>query len=113
MHQVWREKWPVKVRIPLELIGGPLTGNKVSVAKVARAKRWANEDEPNRELMLYEPYYIYQWILAEWAKEHKAGTGRVKLLKKDKAYGLEYDCTHVAPPEEPIFQGEAADLPLE
>jgi len=113
MHPVWREKWPVKVRIPLEIIGGPLTGNKVSIAKVTRAKRWANENEPHRELMLYEPYYIYQWILAEWSKEHKAGTGRVKLLKKDNAYGLEYDCTHVAPPEEPIFQGEAADLPLE
>ncbi|HAE38075.1 MAG TPA: hypothetical protein DCG57_05475 [Candidatus Riflebacteria bacterium] len=113
MHPVWREKWPIKVRIPLELIGGPLTGNKVPIAKVAKAKRWANENEPHRELMLYEPYYIFQWIKAEWAKEHKAGTGRVKLLKKGKAYGLEYDCTHVAPPDEPMFQGEATDLPVE
>jgi len=113
MHPVWREKWPVKVRIPLEVIGGPLTGNKVSVTKVARAKRWANENEPHRELVLYEPYYIYQWVKAEWTKEFNANTGRVKLLKKDNAYGLEYDCTHVAPPDEPMFQGEAADLPLE
>ncbi len=113
MHPVWREKWPVKVRIPLELIGGPITGNKVSPWKIVRAKRWAKEDEPHKELMLYEPFYIVEWIKAEWAKEFKAKTGRVKLLKRGKAYGLEYDCTHVMPPEAPIFEGEAANIPIE
>lgn len=110
MHPVWREKWPVSVRIPLELIGGPLTGNKVSPWKIVKASRWAKESEPHRVLKLYEPFYIYEWILAEWRKESAAKTGRVKLLKRDKAYGLEYDCTHVAPPDEPIFQGKAAEI---
>ena len=110
MHPVWREKWPVTVRIPTELIGGPSTGNKVSIWKLTRATRWAKESEPHRVLSLYEPYYIYEWILAEWKKENVDKTGNVKLLKKGKAFGLEYDCTHIAPPEEPIFEGAAAEL---
>lgn len=112
MHPVWRQKWPVTVRIPLELIGKPITNNKVAITKIAGASRWANENEPHKVLSLYEPFYIFTWIKEEWAKENKQKTGRVKLLKKGKAFGLEYDCTHVAPPDEPIFQGKAADLPL-
>ncbi len=112
MHPAWREKWPVSVRIPLELIGGPLTGNKVAIHKLAKVTRWAKEDEPHRVLSLYEPFYIFSWINAEWAKENKAKTGRVKLLKKGKALGLEYDCTHIAPPSKPIFEGAAAKLPI-
>lgn len=110
MHQVWREKWPISVRIPTKLIGGPLTGNKVSPWKVVKASRWATESEPHRVLKLYEPFYIYEWILAEWRKESAEKTGKVKLLKRDKAYGLEYDCRHVAPPDEPMFQGKAAEI---
>lgn len=110
MHPVWKEKWPVSVRIPNTLIGGPLTGNKVSPWKVIKAGRWAKESEPHRVLSLYEPFYIYEWILEEWRKENEAKTGRVKLLKRQKAYGLEYDCTHIAPPAEPIFQGAAVEI---
>ena len=110
MHPVWREKWPVSVRIPNTLIGGPLTGNKVSPWKVLKAGSWAKESEPHRVLTLYEPYYMYEWILEEWRRENTAKTGRVKLLKRKNAFGLEYDCTHVAPPEEPMFQGAAAEI---
>ncbi|HNX74702.1 MAG TPA: hypothetical protein PLM07_08960 [Candidatus Rifleibacterium sp.] len=110
LHPVWKEKWPISVRIPKTLIGGPLTGNKVSPWKVVKAGRWAKESEPHRVLSLYEPYNIYEWILAEWQKENQQKSGRVKLLKRKNAYGLEYDCTKIAPPEEPMFQGAAAEV---
>ncbi len=110
LHPVWKEKWPISVRIPNTLIGGPLTGNKVSPWKVVKAGKWAKESEPHRVLSLYEPYNIYEWILEEWRRENTQKSGRVKLLKRKNAFGLEYDCTHVAPPEEPMFQGAAAEI---
>ncbi len=112
MHPVWEKKWPIQVRIPQDLIGGPLTGKKVSVLKALKIGRWARENEPHRVLKLCEPYKIYEWIHREWDKENKEKSGKVKLLKEQNALGLEYDCTHVAPPSAPIFQGEAALIPI-
>ena len=111
MHPTWRERWPVRVRIPMELIGGTYnSSNKVSVWSIVKARRWAEAHEPHMLLELYEPVYIHQWILEEWRKEFQAKTGRVKLLKRDKAFGLEYDCRHLPTPTEPIFEGEAAKI---
>lgn len=109
MRDDWEEKWAVNVRVPLALIGGHLTGNKVPLTKVAFSKGWAKENEPHRKLMLFEPYYIYKWLKAEWKSEKENPTGKVKLLKRAKAYGLEYDMTDVPAPKEPIFQGAAYD----
>lgn len=113
MHPVWEKEWPIQVRIPLELIGGPLTGKKVSVMKALKIGRWAREDEPHRVLKLFEPYKMYQWIHKEWNRESKSKTGKVKLLKEQNALGLEYDCTHLQASAETIFQGEAAKIPIQ
>lgn len=112
MHPVWEKEWPIQVRIPLELIGGPLTGKKVPVTKAMKIKRWATEKEPHRTLKLYEPFKIHEWIVREWNRENKSPSGKVKLLKEGNALGLEYNCTHVQAPEEPIFQGDAAKIPI-
>lgn len=112
MHPVWEKEWPIQVRIPMDLIGGPLTGKKVSVMKALKIGRWAREDEPHRVLKLFEPYKIYEWIHQEWAKENQKKTGKVKLFKEQKALGLEYDCRYLPTPTEPIFQGDAAKIPI-
>lgn len=112
MHPVWQKEWPIQVRIPMDLIGGPITGKKVPLLKISTIRKWATEKQPHKLLELYEPFKIYQWIHKAWARESREKTGKVKLLKENRALGLEYDCTHVAPPSEPIFQGAAAELPI-
>lgn len=113
MREDWRKEWPVNVRIPNKLIGGPMTGNKVSMLKLMTVGRWANEDEPHTKLHLYEPYYIWEWIVKTHKEEVENPTNTVKALKRGKAYGLEYDMRGVKCPTEPIFQGEAADEEIE
>lgn len=112
MHPVWEKEWPINVRIPMELIGGPLTGKNVSVVKALKISKWADEKAPHRVLKLYEPYRIHEWIVKEWQRESIAKTGKVRLVKEKNAFGLEYDCTHIEAPSEPIFEGEAAKLPI-
>lgn len=110
MHPVWREIWPVRVRIPMHLIGGKYNpDNRVMTFDMMRTSSWAEENEPHKELMLYEPYYIHRWILSEWRREYEQKTGRVRLLMNNNAYGLEYDARQVPTPEDPIFQGAAAN----
>lgn len=108
MHPQWKQAWPIRVRIPLDLIGGPLTGNKVPLQKILFRTNWAKETEPHRVLELYEPYYIWAWIQKTWKAEKERPSGNVQLDQRGKALGLVYDCRHCLVPTEPIFQGAAA-----
>jgi len=105
LHPVWKDVWAQHVLVPMDLIGGPIGGGKkVFIGKAITRGRWANEKESNRRLDLYDPDLIYKWVHAAWKKESAKPTGNVRLLQRGKALGLEYDCTRVPTPTEPIFQ---------
>lgn len=111
LHPVWQDVWARHIKVPMALIGGPLGENKkVSILKAITWKRWANESEEGRQLDLYDPDLIYKWIGETWKKESaKPGTStetKVTLVKRGKALGLVYDCSHVPTPTEPIFLGK-------
>ncbi len=103
LHPVWAKEWPVEVRIPTEVIGGPLTGNKVPLTKVLLLRRWAEPKEPHMVLKLYEPYRIWSWINRTWDAEKANPTHKVGLLQRGKAKGLVYDCRHLPCPTEPAL----------
>ena len=107
MHPVWKKLWPIEVRIPTKLIGGPITRQKVPLTKVLSVFRWARPDEPHQVLTLYEPYKIWDWIVKTWNQEKAQPTHKVGLMLRGKAKGLVYDCRHLPCPTEPIFQGAA------
>ncbi len=110
LHPVWKKTWPIQVRIPEKLIGGPITGNKVSLRKIIKVKRWATEKEPHKVLKLYEPYKIYEWICKTYDKEKVKKSHTAGLMKRGKAKGLIYDCRHVPCPKDPIFRKPTAEL---
>ena len=111
---MFAKQWVVSVRLPEQLIGGPLTGRKVSLTKTLMS-RWAREDEPHRVLSLYDPDLMFKWITrmhqaSRFQQLHPApadGSGdytdRPKLVKRGKAVGIEYDVSREPLPREPIF----------
>lgn len=108
LHPVWQDVWARHVKVPMALMGGPRGGNKkVSILKVLGWNRWADESEEGRRLDLYDPDLIYKWIAETWKKESEKTSSstetKVTLVKRGKALGLVYDCTHVPTPTEPIF----------
>ena len=96
-------EWAVCVFIPERLIGGSKAKTRhVQFFKLLLFNKWAKPGKPNaEELTLYEPTFFYNWIL----KTH-ANTKENPLLHnatRGKAKGLIVDCTHLAPPQEPIW----------
>ena len=103
LHPIWQQKWKISVPIQESLIGNPKTGKKVPITKVVTCGHWAKPGEPSRLLELYDPDLIYQWINGTYKKEAPNPSGKVTLLKRGKALGLQYDCRHVPVPSEPLF----------
>ncbi|MFZ2958204.1 MAG: hypothetical protein WA705_15050 [Candidatus Ozemobacteraceae bacterium] len=116
----FEKSWAVRVLIPDSMIGGPITGKRVSLWKAVIA-RWAKPGEPNHLLFLYDPDLIFTWINNTWEKakfqtvqrevaqaDHNDYLAYPQFVKRGKAQGLVYDCTNYAPPAEPIWLGAAA-----
>lgn len=101
LKEDWKEEWTMKVRVPKHLVGGPKTGQNVSVISMLFANRWAKEHEPHLVLELYEPFLIYEWIVFN-AESTKQLTD-MKAVHKEKAIGLSFDYSMILPPSEPIF----------
>lgn len=119
LHPEFEKKWIVSRNVPNALIGGPLTGRKVSV-KNAILSRWAKDTEPHTVLSLYDPDLIYNWVLKEWEQAkfnrlHGVSTpergylNRMQYVRRQKALGLSFDVSDIAPPTDPIWQGKAAE----
>lgn len=96
-------EWAVKVQVPEKLIGGNSEKDKhVQFFKLLLSKQWAHpEKQPCRQLILYEPTILHNWILKKY---NSISEGDAILKSKlGKANGLIIDCTDKMPPEEPIW----------
>ena len=103
MDENYEKNWAADVPVPLKLIGGPITGNKVGIFKILMANRWAHKDELYIETKFYDPNLMYHWIHDEWNKEKIAQAGSIKLLNKNNALGLEFDLRNNACPTDVVF----------
>ncbi|MBF0546644.1 MAG: hypothetical protein HQM08_19515 [Candidatus Riflebacteria bacterium] len=112
------DNWQIHLKLPLDLIGGPITRKKVSVWQVIKENRWGKDGESVLPLDLYDPDLICKWIQKSWDQENFSRTqkdstsnlsklyGNVKLEKCGKALGLAFDCQEIPTPDEPVFLKE-------
>lgn len=99
---VMAQQWIRRVNIPLSLIGGPLTGNTVSLAKLTVSAHWARPGEPSRELALYDPQLIFEWLGKEFEKARFA-----------KLHGAKPETTLLGKPCQFVHRGNAVGLYLD
>jgi hypothetical protein len=101
-------EWSVNVLVPEKLIGGlQLKAKWVQLFKLFFVRRWADPGkQPHRLLSLYDPTFMYNWIIKKYNSLTSADT--IQRLVIGKASGISIDCTERMPPEEPIWIPTAA-----
>lgn len=108
--------WIRRVNLPKSLVGGPVTGNHVSLAKTIFKAHWAKPGEESIALALYDPELMYNWL----KQTHKQAfqlykeQGNYKSMKvlgknfrfdqRGKATGLIVDITDLPPATDPVWQ---------
>jgi len=110
------KNWVRRVKMPRHLVGGPITGNKVSLAKVLTNARWAKEGEDHIPLEMWDPQLMYEWVqqvvrIANKLHAEEGNYNKLKILgknirfiKRGKAIGLYVDIRDVPPASDPIWQ---------
>lgn len=110
------KNWVRRVKMPRHLVGGPITGNKVSLAKVLTKARWAKEGEDYIPLEMWDPQLMYEWVqkVVRIANKLHAEEGnhdklkilgrKIRFIKRGKAIGLYVDIRDVPPATDPIWQ---------
>lgn len=95
-------RWQVHVAVQEGLIGGPESDDRrVSLFRLFTRGKWANPHRRHRQLSIYEPTFMYKWILNEWSK--LPDTGKIHRGMHSKAKGIIIDAMDIHPPQEPIW----------
>jgi hypothetical protein len=114
----FKKYWIRKVNLPTELVGGPITGNHVSLTKTIFKARWAKDGEESIPLELYDPQLMYEWMHkvyrvacklykkeGSYKKMKILGTS-FKFVKRGRALGILVDIRHLPPATDPIWKVE-------
>ncbi len=103
--------WVRRVKMPRHLVGGPITGNKVSLAKVLTRARWARNGEDYIPLNMWDPQLMYEWVnkvvgngSSERLSKIKILGRRPMLIRRGKSIGFHVDVRDLAPATDPIWQ---------
>jgi hypothetical protein len=112
----FKKHWVRRVKMPRELVGGPITGNHVSLAKLIFKARWAKEDEEHIPLEMWDPQLMYEWVhkvyqIACKMYQDEGNYNKLKILGKSfkfvrrgNALGLYIDIRDIPPALDPIWQ---------
>jgi hypothetical protein len=115
MDPYFEHNWLRKVKLPKELVGGPITGNHVSLAKVIFNARWAKEGDDYIPLEMYDPQLIYEWVqqvykIAVRLNKKEGNFNKLtilgknfKFVKRGKALGLFIDIRDLPVSKDPIW----------
>jgi len=101
-------------RIPRNLVGGPLTGNRIqltSLSGIVRLlihDRWAREGEPHVEGRFWDPSKAHDWIAEVLNAFGLFGEGSWSTEVRGQAKGVVFDARERAAPSDPIWLGEPA-----
>lgn len=93
----YRNNWAIQVKVPEKLIGESGSKKKVSLRRLFFTFKWAKGKQTYRNLILYEPYLIFNWINTVWEKEPDNPNPKYKAITSGKARGLLMDCTACSP----------------
>lgn len=114
----FKKNWIRKVNLPTNLVGGPITGNKVSLAKLLFKARWAKKDEDCIPLEMWDPQLMFEWIrkvyqIAAKLQKENGNFDKLKILgknfkfvKRGKVLGLYIDIRDLPTATDPIWQVE-------
>lgn len=112
----FEKEWIRRVKLPTSLVGGPITGKHVSLAKVIFKAHWAKENEEFIPLEMWDPQLMYEWVhkvyrLAGKMQKENGSFDKLKILGKnfrfvkiDKALGMFIDVRDLQPANDPIWQ---------
>jgi hypothetical protein len=112
----FEKHWIRRVKLPKTLVGGPITGNHVSLGKVIFKAHWAKEGEDYIPLNMWDPQLMYEWVyriydLAVKMQRSEGNYQKLKILGKNfkfvrrgNALGLFIDIRDLPPANDPIWQ---------
>ncbi|MBL7715429.1 MAG: hypothetical protein JNL01_08150 [Bdellovibrionales bacterium] len=99
--------WSMNIAAPAKLVGGPMTGKRVSLLSLLirskKNRRWAESGEAQFGVFFYEPDLIFKWIGARIDEEVANPSGRFEIERQGKVIGMRIDARNVSTPKEPIW----------
>ncbi len=110
------KNWIRRVKMPRHLVGGPITGNRVSLLKLLTKARWAKEGEDFIPLEMWDPQLMFEWVqrvvrIANRLYVDEGNYDKLKILgrsirfiKRGNAVGLFVDISDIAPARDSIWQ---------
>jgi hypothetical protein len=105
LEEAFTKSWTVNVRVPLKLVGGPITGKHISIARAALyLGPWAAPNEPNKPIFAWDPTLAFDWIRAEAQRLLAAPATADRAEKRGEAFGLVYDRRQVATPTDGFWR---------
>jgi hypothetical protein len=102
-------EWSRDIAIPDKLIGGEMTGNRVSLVNVFFSCRWAKDIKKHTHLRLYDPELVYAWIQKKYQEVNYDPTGPYIRTSRLQAKGILVECRQISRPQFPMFIPRAAE----
>lgn len=107
LREEFAREWTRTFNIPHELIGGPITGKKISILEMLRrTNRWAHESEPHEKGFFWDPDLMHSWLTRTHANEKSLPTGTFQAESWNAATGLTLDARAAPAPDGEIFRSK-------
>lgn len=110
MNDEFRALWTQDKRVPEALVGGPLTGERVTALDLLDRRknaRWALPHlEKGWDLFFWDPDRMDAWVRDTWKRESRAHES-MRRYQPGMHFGapsLSYDARRVPTPQEPIWK---------
>ena len=101
--------WSFDLRVPLSLVGGPLTGKKVPLLKALAVTRgWAAPSEPHKRIFGWDPTQAFNWVHRQAVPAIQRGARVFStpawVERRGQSLGLVLDRRSAPTPTEPYFK---------
>ncbi len=107
----FEDQWMSSYIIPWKYIGGPLTGNHVSIFKIlfAVGKPWSTDETAGLKALFWDPEKTHYWIQdlnynILMNGPSKSYPWASKAVFSNNSAGIEFDTRDVPTPTDPIFK---------
>lgn len=99
------QKWSRQMRVPESLIGGGSTGRRIDLLEILfspDSKRWANQNEPGRDIVFWDADLMYSWVDKLWNSKRK--NIKYKKFMRGKSKGIYMDLSEIYTPDGEIWE---------
>lgn len=105
MEEEFKKSWSHFLRVPEHYIGTPIGKEPVNLLSLAfplKNTRWAEPNEPHREIFFWDPDKMFEWVNLKY-KENK-NSKEMEFVELNEAKGIILDRTHIVAPTSNIFK---------